>query len=231
MASAQPEPITGVWRLPSPCKNSSELYQFQERAPAKVGGGVDMSTPVHPVATPLTLRSDLSYVCYHSPSSEKSQLVGGRFVRSVVRSGLYQLAQFVDSIGTIPVLTTGFLRRHYQISVFRQTSRFLQPPSSARPHTHTHTHTHTSISDSQLISTLNNCTQLPIDETSEVFPSLLILALLTVNLDLHPHTHPFNGPLSGTIQVSRYQKGKSKLDFTEARDSEWQWHQLGQMQV
>jgi len=37
--------------------------------------------------------------------------------------------------------------------------------------------------------------------------------------------------LSGTIQVSRYQKGKSKLDFTEARDSEWQWHQLGQMQV
>jgi len=37
--------------------------------------------------------------------------------------------------------------------------------------------------------------------------------------------------LSGTIQVSRYQKGKSKLDFTEARDSEWQWHQLGQMKV
>jgi len=33
--------------------------------------------------------------------------------------------------------------------------------------------------------------------------------------------------------VSRYQKGKSKtnLDFTEARDSEWQWHQLGHMQV
>jgi len=31
--------------------------------------------------------------------------------------------------------------------------------------------------------------------------------------------------------VSRYQKGKANLDFTEARDSEWQWHQLGQMQV
>jgi len=31
--------------------------------------------------------------------------------------------------------------------------------------------------------------------------------------------------------VSRYQKGKTKLDFTEARDSEWQWHQLGHMQV
>jgi len=31
--------------------------------------------------------------------------------------------------------------------------------------------------------------------------------------------------------VSRYQIGKTNLDFTEARDSEWQWHQLGHMQV
>jgi len=31
--------------------------------------------------------------------------------------------------------------------------------------------------------------------------------------------------------VIRYQKGKTNLDFTEARDSEWQWHQLGHMQV
>jgi len=31
--------------------------------------------------------------------------------------------------------------------------------------------------------------------------------------------------------VIRYQKGKTDLDFTEARDSEWQWHQLGHMQV
>ena len=45
------------------------------------------------------------------------------------------------------------------------------------------------------------------------------------------HTHPFNGPLSRTVRVSRYQKGKINLDFTEARDSEWQWHQLGRMQV
>jgi len=41
--------------------------------------------------------------------------------------------------------------------------------------------------------------------------------------------HPFNGPLSGTTRVSRYQEGKTNLDFTEARDSEWQWHQLGHM--
>ena len=45
------------------------------------------------------------------------------------------------------------------------------------------------------------------------------------------HTHPFNGPFSGTTRVSRYQKCKTNLDFTEARDSERQWHQLGYMQV
>jgi len=31
--------------------------------------------------------------------------------------------------------------------------------------------------------------------------------------------------------VGRYQKGKTNLDFTQARDSEWQWHQLGHVQV
>ena len=31
--------------------------------------------------------------------------------------------------------------------------------------------------------------------------------------------------------MGRYQIGKTNLDFTEARDSEWQWHQLGHMQV
>jgi len=45
------------------------------------------------------------------------------------------------------------------------------------------------------------------------------------------HTHPFNGHFSGTTQVSQYQKGKTNLDFTEARDSEWQCHQLEHMQV
>ena len=34
----------------------------------------------------------------------------------------------------------------------------------------------------------------------------------------HTHTRPFNSPLSGTTRVSRYQKGKTNLDFTEARD-------------
>ena len=41
----------------------------------------------------------------------------------------------------------------------------------------------------------------------------------------------FNGPFPGTTQVNQYEKGKTNQDFTEARDSEWQWHQLGRMQV
>ena len=51
------------------------------------------------------------------------------------------------------------------------------------------------------------------------------------NAHTYTHTHPFNSPISRTTQVSRYQKGKTNLDFTGARDSEWQWHQLGHMQV
>ena len=42
---------------------------------------------------------------------------------------------------------------------------------------------------------------------------------------------PFNGLFSRTTWVRRYQKGKTNLDFTGARDSEWQWYQLGHMQV
>jgi len=45
------------------------------------------------------------------------------------------------------------------------------------------------------------------------------------------NTHPFNEPFSRITQVSPYQKSKTNLDFTEARDSGWQWHQLGHMQV
>ena len=52
-----------------------------------------------------------------------------------------------------------------------------------------------------------------------------------MNITKDTHTHPFNGPLSRTTRVSPYQKGKTNLDFTEARDSEWQWHQLGHIQV
>jgi len=57
---------------------------------------------------------------------------------------------------------------------------------------------------------------------------------LSLAFKQYTHTHPFNGPLSGTTRVSRYQKSKNcktNLDFTETRDSEWQWPQLGHMQV
>ena len=32
-------------------------------------------------------------------------------------------------------------------------------------------------------------------------------------LHIYIYTHPFNGPLSGTTQVGRYQKGKTNLDL------------------
>ena len=56
-------------------------------------------------------------------------------------------------------------------------------------------------------------------------------AVTVAHTHTYTHTHTFNGLFSGTTQVSRYQKGRTSLDFAEARDSEWQWHQLGQMQV
>ena len=61
--------------------------------------------------------------------------------------------------------------------------------------------------------------------------SLSLCDRLVSSSNVMSHTHPFNGPFSGTTRVSRYQKSKTNLDFTEARDSEWQWHQLCHMQV
>ena len=58
---------------------------------------------------------------------------------------------------------------------------------------------------------------------------LYTVAIVNDRLIDYTHTHPFNGPFSGTTRVSRYQNGKTNLDFTEARDSEWQWHQLRHM--
>jgi len=53
-----------------------------------------------------------------------------------------------------------------------------------------------------------------------------MVVVVTAEIDrtcIHTHMKPFNGPFSGTTQVSQYQKGKINLDFTEAGDSEWQW--------
>ena len=54
---------------------------------------------------------------------------------------------------------------------------------------------------------------------------------LWCNTEVQQQQKPFNGLFSRTTWVSQYQKGKTNLDFTGARDSEWQWHQLGHMQV
>ena len=63
---------------------------------------------------------------------------------------------------------------------------------------------------------------------------MIALCLWLSHTHTYARTHPFNGPLSGTTRVSRYQKGKINLDVTEARDSEWLqlgYMQLGYMQV
>jgi len=49
--------------------------------------------------------------------------------------------------------------------------------------------------------------------------------------EYYTHTQLVNSPLFRNIPVSQYQKGETNLNFTKAKDSEWQWHQLGDMQV
>ena len=66
----------------------------------------------------------------------------------------------------------------------------------------------------------------PVSGNAKLF-KIVVVELYSI----HTHTHPFNGPLSWTTRVGRYQKGKTNLDFIEARDSEWQWHQLSHMQI
>jgi len=79
----------------------------------------------------------------------------------------------------------------------------------------------------QWIGVRHNCTSRGTFNFSEQFYS----SPSDRERNTHTHTHPFSGPFSGTTRVSRYQKGKTNLDFTEARDSECQWHQPGHMQV
>jgi len=63
------------------------------------------------------------------------------------------------------------------------------------------------------------------DRSSMVRPHPVSISMTTTTLQ------PFNGLFSRTTWVSRYQKGKTNLDFTGARDSEWQWNQLGHTHV
>ena len=91
-----------------------------------------------------------------------------------------------------------------------------------------------SLKITKLLSFLLNCTSLLQLLQTGMGPKRnlrITTSLYKLDTLLSPSRHLFNGPLSGTTWVSRYQKGKTNLDFTEARDSEWQWHQLGHMQA
>ena len=69
-------------------------------------------------------------------------------------------------------------------------------------------------------------------QCSPLAPTQVVVASTSsLVLQASTYMHTFNGHFSGSTRVSRYQKGKVNLDFTEARDSEWQWHRLGHMQV
>ena len=56
---------------------------------------------------------------------------------------------------------------------------------------------------------------------------IYLFACIFIYLFIHV-CYPFNGPLSGTTWVSRFQKGKTIWILLK---QEWQWHQLGHMQV
>ena len=76
----------------------------------------------------------------------------------------------------------------------------------------------------QIDSRLNGCHAAYATSLLPVPPVSFYVMLFDVILhtfSAHPHTRPFSGPLSRTTQVSRHQKGKTNLDFTEGRDSEW----------
>jgi len=53
------------------------------------------------------------------------------------------------------------------------------------------------------------------------FHSTLLILCSAIPLQPLLQLQPFNCLFSRTTWVSRYQKGKTNLDFTEARDSEW----------
>ena len=93
---------------------------------------------------------------------------------------------------------------------------------------------HLQLSGQQHLHTLadgNQCIRIR-EKTLEFSLSVLSTLSPYLNASYITHTHTrWDGPFSGTTQVSRHQKSKTNLDFTEARDSEWQWHQLGHMQV
>ena len=58
----------------------------------------------------------------------------------------------------------------------------------------------------------------------------LTALLVQTGVYIHAHTR-LTALCPGLPRWAGIRKVKTDLDFTEARDSEWQWHQLGHMQV
>jgi len=52
-----------------------------------------------------------------------------------------------------------------------------------------------------------------------------------IAMSVHTHAHTRLTALFWDYPGEPVSEGKTNLDFTEARDSEWQWHQLSHMQV
>ena len=50
-----------------------------------------------------------------------------------------------------------------------------------------------------------------------LLPARIPICLIFIVYHTHTRTHLLNGLLSGTIGVSRYEKGKTNVDFTEAK--------------
>ena len=53
-------------------------------------------------------------------------------------------------------------------------------------------------------------------QTERLTRDFITILAIVVGTYIHRYTH-----ISRTTRVGRYQKGKTNLDFTEARDSEW----------
>ena len=74
-----------------------------------------------------------------------------------------------------------------------------------------------------------NRLQFPLSRVSHC--NIYYRAVLQLDMK-HTHTHTcLTALFPGLPRWAGTRKVKTNLDFTEARDSEWQWHQLGRMQV
>jgi len=77
-----------------------------------------------------------------------------------------------------------------------------------------------------------------VNKATKCAGQITVLFIAPMIDSIHTYTllplHLFNSLFCRTTWVSHYQKGKTSLDFNEARDDGvlgWQWHQLDHMQT